>query len=77
MIASGTVVVVRRQSGTQLARVVADVGGELVSAYILSARSETWTRTPRPVHRSSIIGVADEHATTEQRRALLRAARRA
>lgn len=76
MIPTCTLVVIRRQSGTQIARVVADVGGELVSAYILSARSSCWTTTPRPVRRSSIVGLASEHATGKQRRALKLAAGR-
>lgn len=70
----GSLVVVRRYSGTQIAYISrAARGDDGYTGFILSAKSATWSKTHRKIPASTIIGGAGAHASAAQKAAIRRA----
>lgn len=65
----GLLLVVRRQSGTQLVRVVSWTE-ESIRAFVLSGRSRSWTKTPRRVLLDRVVGRFEDCASPAQVRAI-------
>lgn len=68
---SGSVVIVKRQTGTQIAWLVREYR-EGWLGYIFSLHGGTWTKTLRPIPEAEILGFASDAANASQRRVLSR-----
>ena len=67
----GLLVVVVRQSGTQVARLTRPTASGW-KGYLLSASSGKWTKTERDIPQADILGPAGTHANRAQQKAIRR-----